>query len=1084
MLDRRIFGLAAALLAAGLAPSVAQPVGAYIGVVERTFSAATDPPMRFPTGVSVANDGTVYVADGVNDRVLIFSADAALTADIREVGGTPLHSPVGVRSAGAGDLWIADTGNRRVVLRGKDGGLLRELRVPQAEGGPAGDPTDVAVAPGGNAIWIADNEASRLLRHNLTDGTWTSVGEMGATAGQLQHPFMLAVNRTGDVFTSDVLNARVQLFSPAGQAAGILGGYGVEPGQLYRPKGVAVDPKGNLWVADSVLGVIQIFTPNGGCLGVVSSAAGGPLRFESPTGIALSTDGDVLYVTELAAHRVSAVRITPPELAPVPVASKGAISGSGRQARDCTVCHLEWLPPFSEARDSALMPRPPADPDEPFVARAQVCLSCHDASIVDSRRKVWLEHGHRTGVTPPESIKVPSKLPLVRGQLACRTCHSAHVFGEPQGDIRTAVFLRVRNTAGELCMSCHVDKTQGPRFGTHPTGGMPWAVPQALVDAGARLGPNARELTCQVCHMAHGSRNDHLLVLGTQGNQLCLSCHDQIRPGMFRDGPHTEHPFTARVSPRQAAVIESMGTRTGPDGQLICLTCHKLHHGRGERYLLAQDLKEGQMCLSCHEERRTLLGSPHDLRLSSPEERNRLGMTASSGGPCSTCHLFHRYAREITPTTIDPSGQCVTCHGAGRCANARALGDVNHPQLRCVVCHNPHDPQFGRFLNDAPRRLCTSCHADARFADGDPSEPAAQATKAATGASHPFNAALSVGQRDVLSNLGSLLSSDGRIDCVSCHALHRSKSSDSLLAASTATGELCLNCHSQNQTIFGSSHDIRSTCPQHALRPGQSAADSGPCSGCHGIHEPRQSTAQKCQTCHQQGDCGESRTLGDVNHPAVPCTACHAPHDEANGSFLADAPARVCSSCHTEKRNIAHTGHAPATMARHGFETDACQPCHNVHGNHDNTQPELLWPRQLASYASLVASLDVASSPTADRLCVECHCSGADPPGLPPIWSHPDVPMFEVGGGLPLFDAAGRRSPNGTITCRTCHQPHGRDAADLPASAPVQRAARLMLRAFTTPNACTACHGEEGLHRFLYFHDPERRGGAAVWSSR
>ena len=64
--------------------------------------------------------------------------------------------------------------------------------------------------------------------------------------------------------------------------------------------------------------------------------------------------------------------------------------------------------------------------------------------------------------------------------------------------------------------------------------------------------------------------------------------------------------------------------------------------------------------------------------------------------------------------------------------------------------------------------------------------------------------------------------------------------------------------------------------------------------------------------------------------------------------------------------------------------------------------------------------------------------------------------------------------------CRTCHTPHGRDvgpADTAERSAPERRAMWLQLRDFETPNVCTTCHAADALRRFLYFHDPERRGG-------
>src|ERR1041384_3737729 len=120
-------------------------------------------------------------------------------------------------------------------------------------------------------------------------------------------------------------------------------------------------------------------------------------------GMAFDDEG-CLYVVELRADCVRKVRLSrTPRVVPAQAAPRTR-TGSGQQARACTICHLEWLPPFSEGRDSGLMARPAGSADDPVVARGETCLSCHNGSVADSRQRVWEKHGHRTGITPPESM--------------------------------------------------------------------------------------------------------------------------------------------------------------------------------------------------------------------------------------------------------------------------------------------------------------------------------------------------------------------------------------------------------------------------------------------------------------------------------------------------------------------------------------------------------------------------------------------------------------------------------------------------------------------------------------------------------
>lgn len=1041
MLTRRTFqfellrsGFAATLLLAAQA-AVAQ---GFTATPERQFDLdRSDLPLRIPTAVAVGPDGVVYVLDGAHNRVALFEADGRRRAAWTRFGETALAQPVGLHLDAQRRLWIADSGNHRVLIVDRDGALAQEIRLPREESGHAGDPTDVAVSPDGAFAWIADNDNHRLLRFETAGGAWKSVGSAGESLGQFQYPFQVVRNAAGDLFVSDVLNGRVQWLNAAGAPLRSVGGYGVELGQFFRPGGLALDAAGNLWVADSVLGVVQTFDPEGALIDVLRDESGGVLRLAGPLGLAFDRDG-ALYVVESAAGRVQKLKVTRsarPPTAPLPRAP--GRSTTPPQPKACTVCHIEWIAPFNEGRDSTLAPRPVVRPDDPVVARAELCLSCHDGSVADSRLRVWDEHGHRTGVTPPATMQVPAHLPLVDGKLACRTCHSAHGADVPQGDVRRAVLLRVPNRAGELCMSCHADKTRGPRFGTHPTGGMPWPVPDELIAAGARVGPNPRELTCQVCHTPHGARHDHLLVMGTSSNQLCVTCHDQMRPGMFREGGPAEHPLRPLVNAEQAAAIRAMGTALGAEDRLVCLSCHRLHHGKGERFLLADDLAEGQMCLRCHSQRRDMIGTSHDLRTNFPQERNRLGMTVERGGPCSSCHLFHRFARTMTPGPEDPRSQCTTCHQQGQCAQNKRLGSVNHPAVQCTECHNPHEPRFGNFLISRPEDLCTRCHVEQSLVFGGSHDP------------------------------------------------HRD--ANAWCPSGPAAGDRCLACHRPHG-------DERYGLMRVAPAVGQAAHDAA-CIACHPSTAPDGGGA--LALLHPRATAGDEAAglplvRGDDGAAQIGCITCHNPHSgpSPGGLMLRGGDVAsgigVCVACHSDMRQIVLTAHSPEAFKSHRPESIACGPCHRPHGDAARVASRLLWPNDLLGHSAAASQPSGGAETVAGAHCVGCH--RVDGPARPPsIATHPAVAMFNSGEaagiGLPLYDAEGQVADHGSLSCGTCHLPHGRPMPDVPLDAvrtPETRAQRIQLRPFEPPNTCTNCHGADALRRFLYFHDEARRGEAAL----
>lgn len=744
------------------------------------------------------------------------------------------------------------------------------------------------------------------------------------------------------------------------------------------------------------------------------------------------------------------------------------VSGPTRQSQDCTSCHRQWPAGFDLA--GAVAPGNP--PDTTGVTNDQSCLDCHNGSATDSDRRVRLEHSHTTGITPPSTMKVPEILPLTEGKITCRTCHTVHstAGAEP---LAKGAFLRVRNDASQLCQLCHPGHTKGPELGTHPVGGMPWPVPERLIAAGARRLPDPRRLICQTCHTPHGARADSLLVMGTDSNQLCLTCHTKLRPAMWRPDFGREHPQNPSLtSADQHRAIHEMGTKVGAGGTLLCLSCHKVHHGKAGRYMLAETLHDSRLCLRCHPGRDTMVGSAHDLRISAPNERNRLGRTAQESGPCSACHSFHQFARRPDPQPLDSSGLCATCHQAGRCAGNASGRPFSHPRdlspnaldgllnltlfpnrddtsrnsLACLTCHDPHKTEHRHFLRATPDAICASCH-------GSHAESLAGPHDFTT---HPQ---LKNAKERTAAQTGK---------CGFCHAVHDAEGTALWAATRTAPqgpDDFCIQCH----------------------RPGGLAADKLAGALLHptGAGTTRKALAMECRLPLFDAE-GRRNKAGFVT-----CVTCHDPHGGRAGLLRlphgedTGGTDAMCMDCHHDARSIQTSMHSLAWLSDHAIShrttgpTSACGQCHAVHA-----QPGLLGPGMWAA-----PSGPASHSPDVRR-CTGCHDRGGTASAVNGF-DHPPVALRNVNppgapGFLPLVDERGVHDANGHISCLTCHLPHGRElltnqpqeAISTRADQYWLRAVMPMIRPYLTPNLCSTCHGYDGLRRFLYYHDPRKRQGS------
>jgi hypothetical protein len=208
---------------------------------------ATTVELNLPRAVAIDSSGAVFIADTNNHRVVkVMSGNMSLIGG----NGTPGYSgdtgaalnatfngPRGLAFDGSGNLYISDAFNNRVrrVLAG--GGVVTSAGTITtfAGNGTAGLAGDLNLATGANLnhpygiafdtggrLYIADTNNQRI-RMVGTDGTISSVvATCGITAGfagdgfqasiaQLNNPFGVAVNASGNVFVADVNNNRVRM---------------------------------------------------------------------------------------------------------------------------------------------------------------------------------------------------------------------------------------------------------------------------------------------------------------------------------------------------------------------------------------------------------------------------------------------------------------------------------------------------------------------------------------------------------------------------------------------------------------------------------------------------------------------------------------------------------------------------------------------------------------------------------------------------------------------------------------------------------------------------------------------------------
>ncbi len=190
-----------------------------------------------------------------------FVLDGATTS------GGPFAKPRDLAFAKDGTFYLTDTLNQRIIHFSATGEILHqwgsESSKNEAEPGTFREPWGIAVAPDGS-VFVADTWNHRIQHFNAAGkfiNTWGYFGQ-AEQPDAFWGPRDVAVSTKGQVFVTDTGNKRVVVFDMQGNYITQFGTAGMERGMLDEPVGIAVDADGNVYVADTWNQRIQVFSPD------------------------------------------------------------------------------------------------------------------------------------------------------------------------------------------------------------------------------------------------------------------------------------------------------------------------------------------------------------------------------------------------------------------------------------------------------------------------------------------------------------------------------------------------------------------------------------------------------------------------------------------------------------------------------------------------------------------------------------------------------------------------------------------------------------------------------------------------------
>ncbi|MGI0088357.1 MAG: 6-bladed beta-propeller [Nitrosotalea sp.] len=261
--------------------------------------------------------GTMSLANAQADN---FSVNFISTFGSRGANAGYFHNPQGIALDNSGNVYVVDQVNNRVEKFDSKGNFTSVIGYASAigyggsEDGQLSVPTSVALDKSGN-IYVTDINNYRVEKFDPSGNFVLKFGTKGNSDGQFSSLQGIAVDDSGNIYVTDLLHP-IQKFDSAGNFVSDIGS-----DQIVGAQGIALDKSGNVYALDADGTQVIEFSSDGSFMkrwgsfcniftgkDCIDPDGSGPFalgdgQFKDPNGIAIDNSGNV-YVTDTGNNRV------------------------------------------------------------------------------------------------------------------------------------------------------------------------------------------------------------------------------------------------------------------------------------------------------------------------------------------------------------------------------------------------------------------------------------------------------------------------------------------------------------------------------------------------------------------------------------------------------------------------------------------------------------------------------------------------------------------------------------------------------------------------------------------------------------
>ncbi|XP_041475710.1 E3 ubiquitin-protein ligase TRIM71-like [Lytechinus variegatus] len=275
------------------------PVKLVSGVRECNLLKTYKPPMNQPHDITKLENMFV-VTDKSNNQVQVFDSEFHPTNKFCSPESTDMGKFDPYAVAWTGKTLVVTDLNNHCVVEFKNFVPFQVFGKEKLK-----RPCGIAVGKDGS-VYVADCEKHCIFQFNKQRECTFNIGGQGSALGQLNAPWFLAINSSGNLVVSEFKNRRVQVFDPQKrQPIRIIDVK--HNGKSWDCRGLALDQNDNIyvtvrngfmrgWSSEHVL----VYAPNGDFLGAFGEG------FNYVRGITVTKKGEktLAYVVDGANHRI------------------------------------------------------------------------------------------------------------------------------------------------------------------------------------------------------------------------------------------------------------------------------------------------------------------------------------------------------------------------------------------------------------------------------------------------------------------------------------------------------------------------------------------------------------------------------------------------------------------------------------------------------------------------------------------------------------------------------------------------------------------------------------------------------------